>query len=298
MHKWATPGLDAVPPPPKPERAAVGIWLLGVAAMLAALGAGVIAFVALNPDLQRQLFPPSSPTPTAPIAVTSPSPATGPESVPPSTPRPSPSVSQAPLPAVAQAFVRLVQDPNLSYHAEVTASLRSDGSDGNVTMSIDQSGPDLAITEVQHTPGTHATSHEVIKDGVAYTRTSGTAWQRSTGGQLPTAPYAFADLTLEGIQYLGQAPHAGKTLDHILVPTSYSRLSPLGVSGTQTDCRFTNGSTEYWLHADGSPISGHVDFSCTATNGGQSVQIDVSMTIQFSKFDKPITIAVPGKFAH
>lgn len=300
MRKWANPGhIDDAPPqvPRPPDRLAAGVALLGVLMMVGAAAAAVWAALSLNPHLLDPIFPPASPSPLAlatasPIPLTTPAPSGSPATSPPTT-----VASATPLPAVARDFVQFVQDPALSYHAEVTASLRSQGaSAGSVTISIDQSGSDLAITNVQHLAGSRAqTSREVIKNGVVYTRISGGSWKRDPNGQLPTAPYAFADLTLDGIQYLGRESHGGKMLDHIQVPTSYSSLSPLGADGTQTDCRLANAWTDFWLRSDGAPISGHLQFSCTVTQGGQPVQVDVSMTTQFSEFNKPITIAVPGK---
>jgi len=301
MHKWANPGhIDDAPPqvPRPPDRLAAGVALLGVLMMVGAAAAAVWAALALNPHLLDPIFPPASPSLPAQVAVpTFPSTTTLPSVAPPTAAGPPATASPTPLPAVVRDFVQFIQDPALSYHAEVTASLRSQGaSAGSVTISIDQSGSDLALTNIQHLAGSRAqTSREVIKNGVVYTRISGGSWKRDPNGQLPTAPYAFADLTLDGIQYLGRESHGGKMLDHIQVPTSYSSLSPLGADGTQADCRFANAWTDFWLRSDGAPISGHLQFSCTVTQGGQPVQVDVSMTTQFSKFNKPITIAVPGK---
>jgi hypothetical protein len=304
MHKWGTPGHGDDAPPPvvrPPDPLATGVAVLGVLMMVGAAVAAVWAALSLNPHLLDPIFPPARPTPLAlvtasPIPPTTSAPSVS--SVSPATSPPSASTPATPLPDVARNFVQLVEDPALSYHADLTISLQSQGAGtGTVAVSVDQSGSDLAITNVQQLAGGRVrTTREVIRDGVIYTRVAGQSWKRDLNGQLPAAPYAFADLTFDGIGYLGQEPHGGRTLDHIQVPTSYSSLSPLGADGLQADCRFTNGWTDFWLRSDGAPVSSRLQFSCTVTQGGQSAQVDVTIATQFSQFDRPLTITAPGRF--
>jgi hypothetical protein len=300
MHKWGTPGHgdDSRPPVVRPpDRLAAGVALLGVVMMVGAAVAAVWAALTLNPHLLDPIFPPAAPTPRALVAVPTVRSTAAPTAVPSATSPASVAASPTPMPAVARNFVQLVRDPALSYHADVSMTLTSQTGDaGTVTMSIDQSGSDLSITEVEHLAGSRAQkTHEVIKSGVVYTRVAGQSWRHNPNAQLPTAPYAFADLTFDGIKYRGPESHGGRTLDHVQVSTSYSSLSPLGANGAQTDCRFANAWTDFWLRNDGTPVSSHLQFSCTVTQGGQSTLLNVSMTTQFSKVNAPITITAPRK---
>lgn len=273
-------------------------WLLIAGVVMLAIAIGIGGFSIY--DNRNVLFPPAVPTP-----VTTPHPtynavaqATASTPPPSSSPSPSsqPSSSQTASPAPTEAtpatlFAEMAVAPNVSFHADVVVTLTAQA-DGKmrIALSMDQSGNDLDGTMVIRYRHQKATVRVIVKDGTYYAKLNRTAWQVEPSPSTSDYGTLLAPGSAQNVQDLGVESRDGKQLDHLKVdfnetPEVTNVLSQMGCDGFDY-------VADFWVKADGTPVSAALDYSCVISGESMSVHA----TYEFSKFGQPIVIQAPKKF--
>jgi hypothetical protein len=287
MSDWA----QYVDPPKR--RGASPLFIVGLVMLVVAVAVGGYVLY----DNRSTLFPAAAlPTPTPPptssaVALTTPSP-----TVPASPVVTSEPPSPTPTPVVASPatrFTALIGQPDLSYHLDTVATVRSGGESITLSMSLDQSGPDLAfVMTVKSTMSTvpRERMQVVIRDGVGYAKDGRRPWVRVTdlsSLDLPQGPLGFSGMRTDAIESLGPDSHDGRLLQHLRVLTIPSEgfgVSELASAG----CQVTDLPMDLWVRDDGVPVSGEFAYSCAV--------LDASATYEWSQVGSQITIQVPRAF--
>jgi hypothetical protein len=292
---------DSSAKPLDSDQALSAVWLAGLLLAMVLVGIGVFALLTLSSNLLGQ----AAPTPTRPaVAAASPtaspmvtqSPPTTTPSIP--TPTPPPTPSPPTLPEPAFRFVRLIEDPDLSLHLETEASVQAGPASITVSMTLDQSGRDMAIDMTTSMTGEESNLQTVVKDGTAYFREDRGAWFATDDLSLidlPATSLAFSQLRPQGTEYLGVEDVGDRTLHHLRVPS----VVAAGVDPTALQrfgCDTDNLAMDLWVRDDGTPVTGSFEYSCIVRSAGGPANLTASANYDFSKVGRPINIKPPKRF--
>jgi len=274
-------------------------WLLiaGVAMLVIALVVGGYEVY----DNLTVLFPPVGPTP-----VTTPRPTTNALAQAAATPSASPSAgasqSSGPLvsptasPAPAETtpatlFAAMAVAPNASFHADVVVTVKAQVEGKmTLTLSVDQSGTDLAGTMGVRYRHRKVTVRMIVKDGTYYAKVNRTAWQVVPNSTTPDSGTLLAPGSAQDIHDLGVESRNGRKLDHLQV--DFTQAPDVANMMSEVGCDTSNYLADFWVKADGTPVSAAFDYACVI--GGESMTVHA--TYEFSKFGQSIVIQVPKKF--
>jgi len=277
------------------RRAETAVWLVGVLFIGGLVVAAAYVVLSMSPNLLGQAAPTSTPralavaTPTPPAST---SPSHGP-----STPSPVPAATSTPLPVpeAARLFAELAEDPEINFRVEMTANARVGPESLAASMTVSQSGSDLAIDMTLQANGRSSRMQVVVKDGTAYLREGRARWIATddlSALDLPSEPLAFSQLRPEGMEYLGTSRIGRKTLHHLRVPS----VAAAGVDVAaleQFGCSTDNMALHVWVRDDGAPVSATFEHTCPDGAVAESATVALSATYKFSKVGRPINIKPP-----
>ena len=296
----AQPGEhDPLPKPLDSDRPVDALWLLGLLLVVVLIGIGVFVLLTVGSNLLKQ----AAPTPTRPAAAAA-SPTASPRvtQAPPTaspTPTPQPATSSpAPLPEPALRFIQLIEDPDLSLHLETNASVQAGAMSIDVSMTLDQSGADMALDMATSISGEESNVQLVVKDGTAYYREDRGTWFATDDLSLidlPATSLAFSQLRPEGTEYLGVEDKGDETLHRLRVPSVVAAgVDPAALR--RFGCDTDNLAMTLWVRDDGTPVTGSFEYSCAVRTAAGPATLTATATYEFSRVGRPINIKPPRRF--
>jgi hypothetical protein len=282
---------DARPPKRRRSLAAIFVWVVLV---VGAIGStSLIGYVAVtNPKLLGLGAEPTR-RPTAVLSSPAPGASTRP------TPLATPPATTTPGESDPVAnFAAIAADPNASMHLESDSTITVDGERVTISMSLDQSGGDFAFDMHIRSRGRSVTVKAIVADGIAYARAPGASWKRAgsiASLHVPANSLGYSQLKANEAVFVRSAQRNGRELYLLRVPST-AALGSAEAELHRMGCDTDGTGMDLWVTADGAPVSGTFDFSCTYTSGAAEKKMTATATYAFSKIGQPIEIKPPSEF--